>query len=187
VWLLRHGDTEWTAAQRHTGRRDIPLSESGRRQAKLAGRHLARLRFERVFVSPQARARETCALAGVSDRAEVLDALVEWDYGEYEGLTDSETLRRAPGWDLFRDGCPGGESPAQVAARVARVIDTVAGAGGDRLLVGHGKTLRALAGIWLGAGIEFGASLAMEPAAVSTLACADGRRQLRLWNLLPGT
>jgi broad specificity phosphatase PhoE len=185
VWLLRHGDTEWTASERHTGRRDIPLSDRGRHQATAAGRRLAGRRFSQVFVSPQTRARETAELAGVAATAVVLDDLVEWDYGEYEGLTDAETLDRAPGWELFRDGCPGGESPADVTQRVVRVLHAVDGASGDCLLVAHGKLLRALAGHWLGAGIELGAALALEPAALSVLGRSGAVAQLRLWNLAP--
>jgi broad specificity phosphatase PhoE len=185
VWLLRHGDTEWTESERHTGRRDIPLSERGRRQATAAGRRLTGRRFTQVFVSPQARARETAERAGVAAGARVHDDLVEWDYGEYEGLTDAETHERAPGWDLFREGCPGGESPQDVTARVSRVLRDVDSVAGDCLLVAHGKLLRALTGAWLGVGIELGAALALEPAAISVLGRTGEVAQLRLWNLAP--
>ena len=123
VWLLRHGDTEWTQRGLHTGRKDVPLSERGRDQARAAGRVIAHHRFDNVLVSPQTRALETCRLAGLGPTAEQNGDLVEWDYGEYEGMTDEQTETRDPGWDVFRDGAPGGESPNQITACVDRVIE----------------------------------------------------------------
>lgn len=122
VWLLRHGATEWTEDGRHTGREEVALSSEGRQQAREAARYLAGRHFAHVLVSPQARALETCALAGFGDGAELCEELVEWDYGEYEGLTDDQTQARHPGWDLFRDGCPGGETPEDVGRRVERFL-----------------------------------------------------------------
>ena len=148
VWLLRHGDTEWTQRGLHTGREDVPLSEAGRDQARAAGRVMAHHKFDYVLVSPQTRALETCRLAGLEARAGRNGDLVEWDYGEYEGLTDEQTEMRDPGWDLFRDGAPGGETPEQVRARVDRVIDGVKRLCGLTILVGHGKLLRALGARW---------------------------------------
>ncbi|HEV3055938.1 MAG TPA: histidine phosphatase family protein, partial [Solirubrobacteraceae bacterium] len=120
VFLLRHGDTEWTEHELHTGRRDIQLSDAGREQAREAGTLLADRHFDHVLVSPQSRARETAELAGVGELAEVDDDLVEWDYGDYEGKTDAQVRAIEPNWDLFRDGALGGESPDEVQARVDR-------------------------------------------------------------------
>lgn len=189
MWLLRHGATEWSEHELHTGRAEPPLSAEGRGQAELAGRLLQGRRFAGVMVSPQLRARETCRLAGFGDQAEVWDELVEWDYGRYEGMTDEDTDERRPGWNLFRDGAPEGESPAQVAERAGRVLDRLDGLPGPCLLVGHGKLLRVLAAIWLGQGVELGASLPLDPAAVSVLEREEGNPLVRLWNFrgrLPG-
>lgn len=184
VWLLRHGDTEWTEEERHTGRRDVPLSEAGRQQARAAGARLqtAGITVAHVLVSPQRRARETCELAGYGAQATQHQDLVEWDYGELEGLTDEQTLERAPGWDLFRDGAPGGESPEDVRRRVERVIQHVRGLSGDCLIVAHGKLLRALAARWIEADVALGATLPLDPAAVALLEHEDGQPLLRLWN-----
>jgi broad specificity phosphatase PhoE len=182
VWLLRHGDTAWTERELHTGRADPPLSEAGRREAQRAGGLLAGQRFDRVLVSPQTRARETCRLAGFADQAESEPLLVEWDYGELEGLSDADTDAERPGWNLFRDGAPGGESPIQVEARCRRVLERVDALDGRCLLVGHGKLLRALAAVWIGAPIALAAGLPMDPAAISVLEREDGQPLLRRWN-----
>lgn len=186
IWLLRHGDTSWTREQRHTGRRDLSLSRTGRAQVRRAGLTLVGRRFEHVFVSPQTRARETCRLVGRDREAHVCDELMEWDYGEYEGLTDAETEQREPGWNLFRDGCPGGESPDQVQARVDQVLAMLAALEGPCLLVSHGKFLRALAARWLDTDITLGNLLPLDPAATSVLEREGARPLLRLWNLTPG-
>jgi probable phosphoglycerate mutase len=180
--LLRHGATEWSHEELHTGRAEPPLSADGRRQAEEAGQRLAGQRFEHVLVSPQLRARQTCELAGFADQAEVCEALVEWDYGRYEGMTDDDSEERRPGWDLFRDGAPGGESPQAVEARCGQVLEHVAGLEGRCLLVGHGKLLRSLAARWLELDIVVGAALPMDPGALSVLEREDGRPLLRLWN-----
>jgi probable phosphoglycerate mutase len=185
IWLLRHGDTSWTRAQRHTGRQDVPLSRTGRAQARRAGLTLVGRRFAHVLVSPQLRARETCRLVGRGGDAQVCEELVEWDYGEFEGLTDEQTQDRRPGWNLFRDGCPGGESPEDVRARVDRVLEIVRPLDGPCLLVSHGKLLRALAARWLGSDIALGTVLPLDPAAISLLERDGERPLLRLWNLTP--
>jgi probable phosphoglycerate mutase len=182
IWLLRHGATEWTDEGRHTGREDVSLSDAGREQAKHAGDLLAPRSFEHVLVSPQSRAVETCQLAGFGDRSETSVELVEWDYGEYEGLTDQQTEARRPGWDLFRDGCPGGETPEQVAARVDRLLGAIGELDGACLLVGHGKLLRALGARWLGCSVALGSVLPMDPAAICLLGREAAGPQLRLWN-----
>ena len=185
IWLLRHGDTSWTRAQRHTGRQDVPLSRTGRAQVRRAGLTLVGRAFAHVLVSPQLRAMETCRLVGRAEDAQVCEELAEWDYGDYEGLTDAETEARAPGWSLFRDGCPGGETPEHVEARVDRVLDAVRPLEGPCLLVSHGKLLRALAARWLGCEIVMGSLLPMDPAAISLLEREGARPLLRLWNLAP--
>ncbi len=182
AWLLRHGATEWTKEGRHTGREDVPLSAEGREQARQAGEFLAARRFDHVLVSPQTRAVQTCQLAGFGDQLLTRGELVEWDYGQYEGLTDAETQRTHPGWDLFRDGCPGGESPGQVSARIDGLLAEVYALDGSCLLVAHGKLLRALAARWLRQSVELGSVLSMDPAAISLLEREPGRQLLRLWN-----
>jgi broad specificity phosphatase PhoE len=182
VWLLRHGDTEWTERELHTGARNVPLSDAGREQARIAGAVLASRTFDHVLVSPQSRALETSELAGFGADARLTVELVEWDYGQYEGLTDEQVRERDPDWDLFRDGAPGGESPGQVQDRVDAALARIAKLGGVCLVVGHGKLLRALAARWLGRGIELGSTLAMDPAAISLLQRAPAGPLLRLWN-----
>ncbi len=182
VWLLRHGDTEWTQRGLHTGARDVPLSDAGREQARAAGTLLAGHTFDHVLVSPQSRALETCKLAGVGADARLTVELVEWDYGRYEGLTDEQVREHDPDWDLFRDGAPEGESPGQVRARVDVALARITELGGVCLLVGHGKLLRALAARWLERDIELGSALALDPAAISLLERTADRPLLRLWN-----
>jgi probable phosphoglycerate mutase len=185
VWLLRHGDTPWTERGLHTGLEEVELSERGREQARSAGLALNGRRFERVLVSPQSRARETCELAGYGAEAEECRELVEWDYGDYEGLTDEETQRRAPGWNLFCDGAPEGESPAQVAARIRRVFAGLRDSSGPCLLVGHSKTLRALAALWLECEVSLARVLPMHPAAIAVLDHDGEVPGLRLWDYTP--
>ncbi len=175
VFLLRHGDTEWTERELHTGRKDVALNDDGREQARVAGRLLAGRRFDHVLVSPQSRARDTAELAGVGELAEVDDDLVEWDYGDYEGKTDAEVRELKPDWDLFRDGAPSGETPDELTERVDRMLARVAALNGLVLLVGHGKTLRALAARWLGRDVSLGSALAMDPAAICVLEREAGR------------
>ena len=125
VFLVRHGETEWSLSGQHTGRTDIPLTQNGRTMPRLLAPVLAKVAFARVFTSPLTRARETCALAGLGERAEIDENLMEWNYGDYEGLTTKQIEARAPGWLLFRDGCPGGESPDDAGRRVDTMIERV--------------------------------------------------------------
>jgi probable phosphoglycerate mutase len=182
IVLVRHGETEWSRDGRHTGRTDIPLTENGRREAALLHDALAEWSFVRVLASPLGRALETCRLAGLGDRAETTDDLLEWDYGEYEGITTPQIRESRPDWYLWRDGCPGGEQAADVGARVDRVIRAVEGSGGDVALFAHGHLLRVLAARWLGLGPEAGALLALDTGTLSVLGYERETRVLRRWN-----
>jgi probable phosphoglycerate mutase len=182
IVLVRHGQTEWSENGRHTSKTDLPLTEPGRREAAGLGELLAPFHFTLVLTSPLKRARETCQLAGYGDRAEVAPELVEWDYGEYEGLTTPQIREQRPDWDLWRDGCPGGEAPAQVGARADRALERIVGAGGDVLVFGHGHFLRVLTARWLEMEPAAGARFLLRPGGVSVL---DHERQTRVisaWN-----
>src|SRR6476661_4811810 len=149
VYLARHGNTAWTHSGQHTGLTDLPLTPDGERNAVRLGERLRGMTFARVFTSPLQRASKTCELAGFGAVAETDPDLVEWNYGQYEGLRSAEILARRPDWDLFRDGCPGGESPAQVGERADRVVQRVRAVAGDVLLFSSGHFIRVLAARWL--------------------------------------
>src|ERR1051326_8369891 len=155
LWLIRHGETEWSLSGAHTGRTDVPLTEAGREQAKRLGEFLARRNFALVLTSPLGRAKETCELAGFGGRAEVDANLREWDYGDYEGRTTREIREKDPGWSLWSDGAPRGEDGTAVARRADAVIARAGAADGDVALFAHGHLLRVLAARWLG--LEAGA------------------------------
>lgn len=180
--LLRHGQTEWTISRRHTGRSDIPLTDQGRMEARAAGERLAGFRFERVVTSPLARAVETCELAGFGEGAGADPALAEWDYGEYEGLTTAEIQESKPGWSLFRDGCPGGESAAGVGARVEPLVEAARQGEGNWLFVAHGHVLRVVGARWVGLPPEDGVMLNLGTAAVCLLGFEHNRPVITLWN-----
>ena len=184
IYLARHGETAWSLTGQHTGRTDLPLTESGERNAQRLRDRLSGLRFAQVLTSPLRRARRTCELAGFGSMAEVVPDLVEWDYGEYEGRRTVEIRAARPDWQLFRDGCPGGESPQQVAARADRVVDRLRGLAGDVLLFSSGHFLRVLAARWVG--IEtFGArSFMLSTASLSALGYEHSLEQpaIQLWN-----
>ena len=148
--VARHGETAWSLSGQHTGRTDVPLTERGEEQARRLGARLAGHTFARVLTSPLQRASRTCALAGYGDVAGVDVDLLEWDYGRYEGRRTVEIHAERPGWDLFRDGCPGGESPAQVGARADRIVSRVRAVSGNVLVFSSGHFLRVLAARWLG-------------------------------------
>ena len=156
VYLIRHAETEWSRSDRHTGTTDLPLTDTGRRRARELEPLLAPVHLALILSSPLRRARQTTALAGFGERAVVDADLAEWNYGEYEGLTTEQIHQRAPGWMVFKDGGPGGETPAQVGARVDRVIARVQAADGDVALFGHGHVLRVLAARWLGLSVTAG-------------------------------
>lgn len=148
--VVRHGATQWSEEGRHTGRTDVPLLEAGREQARALGEALSSSSFALVLTSPLGRARETCALAGFGERAEPTDDLLEWDYGAYEGRRTEDIRTERPGWSLFADGVPGGETAAEVGRRADRVIERARAAGGDTLCFAHGHVLRVLAARWVG-------------------------------------
>jgi len=172
--IVRHGETEWSAAHRHTGRTDIPLTAAGRDQARAAAGPLAATTPVLVLSSPLQRALNTGQLAGLGERIETDPDLVEWDYGAYEGLTTEEIHEKAPDWQLFRDGCPQGESTEQVGARADRVVARLRDAGGDALVFSHGHFSRVLAARWLGLPVEVGRCLALSTAAICTLGYEHG-------------
>jgi probable phosphoglycerate mutase len=185
--LIRHGETAWSLSGQHTGSTDIPLTENGREVARQLAPLLARTTFVLVLTSPLGRARETCELAGLAMTAKVDPDLTEWDYGEYEGLTPKEIHARAPGWMIFRDGCPGGESPEQVGARVDRIIARIRAVEGDVALFAHGHVFRVFAARWLGLPASAGSHFLLDTATVSVLSHYRGIPAIRRWNapLLP--
>jgi broad specificity phosphatase PhoE len=184
LWLVRHGETEWSLSGAHTGRTDIPLTAAGREKAAAVGRYLAGRKFAGVLVSPLGRARETCRLAGY-ENAQIDADLSEWDYGDYEGRTTSQIQAERPGWTLWRDGVPNGETAAQVAARADSVIARALAIEGenDVILFAHGHILRVLAARWLGLPPQDGRLFALGTAAVSTLGYERETRVITRWNL----
>lgn len=182
VLLIRHAATEWSVAGKHTGRTDVPLTAAGREAAKQTARRLAGRSFERVLCSPLRRARETCELCGLAAQAQTVEELVEWDYGEYEGLTTEEIREARPGWRLWRDGCPGGESTAQVGARADAVIASLSNLRGQAAIFAHGHILRVLAARWIDAEPQLGARLTLGTGAVGVLGYEHGAGALRRWN-----
>ncbi|HEX4106642.1 MAG TPA: histidine phosphatase family protein [Solirubrobacteraceae bacterium] len=187
LYLIRHAQTEWTVSGQHTGHTDIPLTDRGREAATALGRALAGRTFSLVLTSPLSRARETCTRAGYGEQAQVREALREWDYGAYEGLTTNQIRRERPGWDVFRDGCPQGETAAQVGARVDAMIAEATGAGGDVAVFAHGHCLRVLGARWVGLDAAQGALIALSPGSISVLGHERERPVIRLWNQVVGT
>lgn len=182
VWLVRHGETEWSRLGRHTGRTDVPLTERGRSEAALLGARLRTDPFTGVFTSPLRRAADTCRLAGFGDVAEIRDDLMEWDYGTYEGLTTLEIRADHPGWDLWSDGADGGESAAKIGARADQVIAELRGIDGDVALFAHGHVLRVFAARWLGLPPSEGRLLAFATTAISVLGYEWERPTICRWN-----
>jgi probable phosphoglycerate mutase len=182
VFPIRHGETAWSLSGQHTGTTDIPLTDNGRRLAERMRPVLAREAFTLVLASPLQRARETCELAGFGKAAIVERDLVEWNYGEYEGLTPTQIDDTAPGWLIFRDGCPGGEVPEQVGARVDRVIARARGVEGDVALFAHGHVLRVLAARWLGLPPGGGQHFLLNTGTLSMLGYYHDIPAVRIWN-----
>ena len=183
LWLVRHGQTEWSATGRHTGRTDLPLDDTGRQQARALGARLADQEFALVLSSTLRRAQETCDLAGYGGRAVLDDDLCEWDYGDYEGRTTEEIRATDPGWTLWRDGCPNGETLAQVAVRAERVIARARAVNGDTVVFAHGHLLRVLAARWVDLQPADGALLALDAASISMLGWEREQPVLRIWNV----
>jgi len=180
--LVRHAETEWSLNGRHTGRTDIPLTEHGRELAGALRERLSAWRFDLVLVSPSLRARETCELCGLSADAQLRPDLLEWDYGDYEGLTTVQIRAQRPDWLLWRDGCPGGESPADVGARADRVIGEIAASGGGVAVFSHGHMLRVLGARWIALGAGSGGRLGLSTGAICVLGHERDTTVIARWN-----
>jgi len=183
LWLIRHGETEWSLSGAHTGRTDIPLTLSGEEKARAIRGKLAGRQFALVLTSPLQRARRTCELAGYSDQAQIEPNLLEWDYGQYEGRTTADIRKERPEWSLFRDGVPGGEAIEQVGARASQVIARALEIKGGVALFAHGHILRILGACWVGLQPEGAKLLALGTASVSTLGYEHETRVITSWNL----
>lgn len=182
MWIVRHGETEWSSARKHTSTTDVELTRTGELQAAALGRRLAGEHFSLVLVSPLVRARRTAELAGLGAQMELDDDLVEFRYGAYEGLTTTEISMQRPGWNLWRDGCPNGETAQEVGRRLDRVIHACRAASGSVLIVAHGHSLRILAARWLEQDAAAGGLYALDPATVSILGTEHNRPVMRTWN-----
>jgi broad specificity phosphatase PhoE len=182
AFIVRHGETEWSRSGQHTSHTDLPLTEPGRQAAAALRPRLAADEFELVLCSPLKRARETCALAGFADVAELCPDLVEWEYGEYEGLTTPQIWERDPDWSLWRDGCPGGESPTQVGARVDRVLSRLASIQGLGLCFAHGHVLRVLTARWLEMEVSAGSRFKLAAGGVGVLGYERDTSVLDSWS-----
>jgi len=185
IYLARHGETEWTLSGQYTGLTDLPLTERGERNARRLSERLRGLNFTKVFTSPLQRAKRTCELAGFGGVAEIDRDLVEWDYGDYEGRRSADIHREHPDWELFRDGCPGGESPTEAAARADRVVSRVRAVNGDALLFSSGHFIRVLATRWIGLEVTANARRFMlSTASLSAVGYEKeaSRPVIRLWN-----
>ena len=182
VFLVRHGETEWSLNGRHTGITDIPLTEHGRQVAELLRPILMKQSFTLALTSPLQRARETCRLAGFENMASLEPDLVEWNYGQYEGLTPAQIHATVPGWLLFRDGAPGGEQPVEIGARVDRVIAKARAVTGDAILFAHGHVLRVFAARWLGFPPGEGQHFLLETATLNILSYYRGSPAIKRWN-----
>lgn len=184
VHLARHGETAWSLSGRHTGLTDLPLTEAGETNARRLGERLRRAAVGRVLASPLQRAARTCELAGFGAVAEVDQDLVEWNYGRYEGQTTAQIQAERPDWEIFRDGCPDGEGPADVARRADRVVARLRAMGDDVLVFSHGHFLRVLAARWLGLDAGAGRALYLDTAALCAVGYEHGCEDsvIRLWN-----
>jgi broad specificity phosphatase PhoE len=182
VFAIRHGETAWSLSGQHTGTTDIPLTDNGRQLAERMRSVLATKAFELVLCSPMERARETCELAGLGDKAVIDPDLVEWNYGEYEGLTPEQIHEKAPDWLIFRDGCPGGEMPEQVGVRVDRVVARVRAVEGNVALFAHGHVLRVLVARWIGLPPGAGQHFLLDTGTLSVLSYYYELPAVRVWN-----
>jgi broad specificity phosphatase PhoE len=184
VYLARHGETAWSLSGQHTGRTDLPLTERGERQARALGERLRGTSFVKVFTSPSQRARRTAELVGFVNAAETDPDLAEWDYGQYEGRRTADILAERPGWFLFRDGAPGGETPDQVGARADRVIQRIRAIGGNVLIFSSAHILRVFAARWLGLEAAGGRYFLLDTSSLSILGYEHNLAEpaIRLWN-----
>jgi broad specificity phosphatase PhoE len=182
VFVIRHGETAWSLSGQHTSTTELPLTENGRRLAERLRPVLAQEVFAGVFVSPLERARETCQLAGLGNHAVVDPNLMEWHYGEYEGLTSAQIHEKAPGWLIFRDGAPGGETPQQVATRADRVVSRVRAVDGDVVLFAHGHLLRVLVARWINLPPDAGQHFLLDPGTLCMLSYYQGVPAIKIWN-----
>ncbi|HWC19838.1 MAG TPA: histidine phosphatase family protein [Terriglobales bacterium] len=182
IWMMRHGETEWSAKGAHTSRTDLPLLPSGVKQAQMLAAKLDGRKFGLVLVSPMQRARETCRLAGYGNVGEVTDDLKEWDYGAYEGRSTAEIRKERPNWSLWRDGVIGGESVEHVGERVQRIIQRCLDAQGDVALFAHGHVLRILTAAWLGLAPNHGQFFALSTGTISLLGFEHEYRVIKRWN-----
>jgi len=188
VYIVRHGETLWSLSGQHTGNTDLPLTPNGRQQALSLVPALEHTAFSRVLTSPMRRARETCQLAGLGEHAQVETDLGEWDYGAYEGRRSVDIRAERTGWDIWRDGCPGGEMPAEIAARADRVVAQLTTMSGSVVLFSHGQFSRVLAARWVGLGADAGRHFALDPATISVLGFEGHdptRPVVSLWNSAP--
>jgi probable phosphoglycerate mutase len=182
LFAVRHGETEWSKSGQHTGVTDIPLTARGRDLAKELRPVLARQSFSLVLTSPLVRARETCELCGLAGSAKIEPDLMEWNYGRYEGLTTDQIQATAPGWLIFRDGCPDGESPDQIGARVDRVIALARAIEGDVIVFAHGHLLRVLAARWIGLPPAAGQHFLLDTGTLDVLGHYRGVPAIKIWN-----
>ncbi len=188
IFFIRHGDTAWSKGGRHTGRTEIPLSEEGESSARMLAPRLAPIAFSHVLSSPRQRALRTCELAGLGAGPATDPDLAEWDYGDYEGLRTTDILKERPGWNLFRDGCPGGESPSQVSDRADRLVARLRGLDGDIALFSHGHFGRVLAARWTRLTVGDAERLLLDPATVGILSyehASPSEPVIALWNFPP--
>ena len=188
LYFVRHGETEWSLLGRHTGKTDIPLTTHGEDEARALAPWLHNIACTRVFSSPRQRAMRTCELTGMGAMAIIESDLSEWDYGNYEGLRSAEIMIQQPGWSIYRDGCPGGESPAEICARADRLLARLRALGGNIALFSHGHFGRVLAARWVGAPIDFAAHLALGTASLGILGTEPnhpGTPVIALWNAAP--
>ena len=182
VYVVRHGETEWSINGKHTGVTDIPLTENGRNQVKCLQPVLANEVFALVLTSPLHRARETCKLSGLEDKAEVDQNLMEWNYGKYEGVTSKEIHKTVPGWLVFNDGAPGGETPEQIGARADRVIQRVRAVQGNVALFAHGHIFRVLVARWLDLPATAGRNFLLDTGTLNILSYYRGYPAVKIWN-----
>jgi probable phosphoglycerate mutase len=185
IYLIRHGETEWSLSSRHTSRTDIPLTEQGERDARKLGERLRDLRFSLVFTSPRQRARRTCELAGLGPVAKIEPDLAEWDYGDYEGQHSVDIQKGRPDWNLFRDGCPRGETPAQISDRADRLIARLRVLDGNVALFSHGHFGCVLAARWIGLPVIEGQHFLLDTVSLSILGCETSHPEvpvIELWN-----